>query len=59
MTPILSEISAAPHLPPALRPHSEANAVTQFMSALSGRAEMEVIEENDELFLVSHPVAAD
>lgn len=59
MTPILAEISAAPHLPPALRLHSEGNAVAHFMSALSGRAEIEVIEDNGELFLVSHPVTAD
>lgn len=59
MTPIYAELSAAPHLPPVLRAQPESNAVCQFMSLLSGRGEIEVIEDNGELFLVSHPVTTD
>lgn len=59
MTPIYAEISAAPHLPPVLRVQPEGNALWQFMGQLQGRAEIEVIEDNGELFLVSHPVTAD
>ena len=58
MTPIYAEISAAPHLPPVLRVQPDINAVCHFMNLLSGRAEIEVIEDNGELFLVSHPVTA-
>lgn len=56
MTPILAEISAAPHLPPVLRQQAESHVLRDFLSALSGASEIEVIEDNGELFLVSHPV---
>ncbi len=56
MTPIVAEISAAPHLPAALRPRVEHHIIADFMGLISGLSEIEVIEENGELFLVSHPV---
>lgn len=56
MTPIVAEISAAPHLPASLRPRFESNALADFMGYISRAAEIEVIEENGELYLVSHPI---
>ena len=56
MTPILAEISAAPQLPPVLRSQTESNTLRDSMGELSGMSEIEVIEDNGELFLVSHPV---
>ncbi len=59
MTPIYADISAAPHLPPALRVQPEGNVMFQFMGLLSGRGDIQVIEENGELFVVSHPITTD
>lgn len=56
MTPITAEISAAPHMPHSLRPRTELNALAEFMGLLANPADVEVIEENGELFLVAHPV---
>lgn len=56
MTPIVAEISAAPHLPHALRQRVERNILADFVGLVSGAAEMEFIEDNGELYLVSHPV---
>jgi hypothetical protein len=56
---MIAEISAAPHFPQALRPAIAHNTITDFMSALSGLADIEVIEENGELRLVSHPITDD
>lgn len=50
----IAEISAAPHFPHALRSSVESNAVASFVQALSDLAEIQVIEENGELRLVSH-----
>ncbi len=51
------EISAAPHLPPALRSEVERNAVCDFMLMLSG--DLQLIEEDGELRLLSYPAAAE
>ncbi len=51
------DISAAPHLPPALRSQTESNIVTDFMMMLSG--DLQLIEENGELRLLSYPAAAE
>ena len=56
MLPI-AELSAAPHFPQPLRPSAGSHALADFMTALSGLETIEVIEENGELRLVSHPVA--
>lgn len=55
MTPIYAEISAAPHLPPALRVQFEGGVNNSF----SRHAANDVIEDNGELILVSHPVTGD
>lgn len=57
MTPIVAEISAAPHLPHSLRHRLETNALAEFMGLVSGVGEIDVIEENGELYLVSHAAA--
>lgn len=51
------EISAAPHLPPALRPLAERHVLADFMFALDG--ELQIVEENGELRLVSYPNVAE
>ena len=53
----IAEISAAPHFPYALRPSGESNAIASFILSLSDLAEIDVIEENGELRLVSHAAA--
>lgn len=56
MMTIAAEISAAPHFPQAMRSAVEpVNALCAFMAALQGGDVIEVIEENGELCLVSHP----
>jgi hypothetical protein len=58
MTPIFADISAAPHLPPALRSYSDAEMTAH--SNLSGRSQQaEAMQDSRELFLVSHPFTAD
>lgn len=59
MTPIVAEISAAPHLPHSLRPRLENNALAEFMGFFANASETTLIEENGELFLVTHPVTID
>lgn len=53
----LAELSAAPHLPPALRPGTDTYVLTEFMTTLAAMDEIAVIEENDGLRLVSHAAA--
>lgn len=52
----IAEISAAPHLPFALRPAIESNGVVSLMKMLGNLSDVQVIEENGELRLVAHPV---
>lgn len=55
MMMIAAEVSAAPHLPHALRPATaESHTLASLMQILSAAQELEVIEENGELRLVSH-----
>ncbi len=60
MTTIAAEISAAPHFPQAMRPATGPfKALPTFIGALQGLADIEVIEENGELRLVSHPITSE
>lgn len=58
MTPIVADISAAPHLPASLRSYSEGNVLAGFMALMCDAESIEVFEENGELFIVSHPVTS-
>jgi hypothetical protein len=60
MMTIAAEISAAPHFPQAMRGGAgSGNALFATVSAWEGHAEIEVIEENGELRLVSHPITSE
>ena len=60
MMTIAAEISAAPHFPQAMRPTAgRGAALFTLVSAWEGLTEIEVIEENGELRLVSHPITSE
>ncbi len=60
MMTIAAEISAAPHFPQAMLPAAGRGAAPfAFVSAWEALAEIEVIEENGELRLVSHPITSE
>ena len=60
MTTIAAEISAAPHFPQAMRiATGPVKALPAFISALQDLAGIEVIEENGEIRLVSHPITSE
>ncbi len=60
MMTIAAEISAAPHFPQAmLGAAGPGTALFASVSAWEGLAEIEVIEENGELRLVSHPITSE
>ncbi|MBL8883322.1 MAG: hypothetical protein JNL45_09750 [Hyphomicrobium sp.] len=60
MMTIAAEISAAPHFPEAMRPTAgRGTALFTFIGALQDLAGNEVIEENGELRLVSHPITSE
>ncbi len=60
MMTIAAEISAAPHFPQAMRGAAgRGAALCTSIGAWEGLAEIEVIEENGELRLVSHPITSE
>jgi len=60
MMTIAAEISAAPHFPQAMLPAAgRGAALCTSIGALQGLTEIEVIEENGELRLVSHPITSE
>lgn len=60
MMTIAAEISAAPHFPQAMRGAVEpVSTLSPFISTLQGLAEIEVIEENGERRLISHPITSE
>ncbi len=60
MMTIAAEISAAPHFPQPMRlAAGQGTALLTFSDALQCLAGIEVIEENGELRLVSHPITSE
>lgn len=51
------EMSAAPHLPPVLRPGNENYAIADFKFTLNG--DLQIVEENGELRLLAYPNTAE